>query len=478
MRRPAIAIALGAAAAIALIAVAGPRVLMAAYDPQPQRALAGHDARWFGGLPWPALPGGPVRVVVVDGLSRADTSKLPELDALCRVALDVVVDVGFPTKSLPVQLALWTGLTADQLGLPAGNAARSPPPDAIPHRIADSIAVVEAYGELSTSAGFASVVTAVDDFELRAGQAAASASPLVMVHVLAVDEAAHADGRSGAAYDAALDRADRAVAAVAAASSTGALVIVLADHGHLARGGHGDGEDDVRRVRACLYPAPAGAPPGTEIHLVDLSRVIAERTGVAPSPRAVGRPLAVALARPDRDATVFAPGALRWMAALGLAAIVIALGALRLGRAGWVWSWPLLAYAIYRVAFGAPTLSDTPRAWMSIATAMPWIALVAAALWRRAAGSAIALAAIGPAAMLWAVFAILSRLPDAIAGVPPRVPTWTAHLVWSSHVLVAALALGAVAAIVRPRPGQSRGVDGNVTGPPSTPVRVADTSRP
>jgi len=72
------------------------------------------------------------RVVLVDGLSRAHAKTLPGLDAICDAGLELGVDTGFPTVSLPVQHALWTGLTQQESGVglgaergqPAGHPAR------------------------------------------------------------------------------------------------------------------------------------------------------------------------------------------------------------------------------------------------------------------------------------------------------------------------------------------------------------------
>lgn len=436
-----------------------------------QRPLAG-----AGEAAPPPAPRMPVRVILVDGLARADTARVPAYAALCARGLDLVVDVGFPTKSLPIQLALWTGLTQDQLGTPAVNAVDRTPPRQSLAVMAGGVAVVEAYRFIAATAGFTvepapaadsedahadpAAVTAWRDrgFAAAAERAVATDAPLVLVHILAVDEAAHHGGRSTARYATALARADAILTRTLAATPPGALTVVLADHGHLAGGGHGDAEDEVRRVRACMVPSPlAFTPvPHSEIHLVDLSRVIADALGVRLDPRAVGRPLAVAVAHPDRDATLWRPSGARWSLALLLAAIVIAIGAYQLGRAGWVWSWPLAAYGVYRIAFGMPTLSATPTLVPIALTALPVLALVFVAV-RRHGRRALAIATAGPAAMVTLVFAILARIPDAIVtGMPSRTAVWTAHVTWSAQVLAIAATVAAVAVLCpergRPRP--------------------------
>jgi hypothetical protein len=157
----------------------------------------------------------------------------------------------------------------------------------------------------------------------------------------------------------------------------------------------------------------------------------------------------------DPDATLRKPSGLRWSVALLLAAIVIGFGAYQLGRAGWVWSWPLAAYGIYRIAIGMPSLSATPRLVPIAATAVPVLALVIVAV-RRHGRRAIAIATAAPAAMVTLVFAILARIPDAIVtGAPPRAAVWTGHVTWSAQVLAIAATLAAVA-LVCPERGRPR----------------------
>jgi hypothetical protein len=488
-RRARLGLAAAIVGAVVAGAVWGPGWIRGGGAGQDQRALAG------AGAPVPhAVKRRPVRVILVDGLSRDDTDRVPAYAAVCARGHDLIVDVGFPTKSLPIQLALWTGLTADQLGAPTVNIVdRSPPTASLAVSVPGSLAVVESYRFIAATAGFVVEPDASADaedagadpqavrawretgFADAAERAAASDRRLVLIHILGVDEAAHHGGRSTERYGRALADADRVVARTIAATPAHALTIVLADHGHLPGGGHGDAEDIVRRVRACLAPSPLDAGvawprggPGNSVHLVDLSRAIADALGVTLDPRAVGRPLALALAHPDRDATLPRPGGGRWTLALALAALVIAIGAYKLGRAGWVWSWPLAAYGIFRAAFGAPTLSSTPTLVGALLTAAPVVILVAAAL-RRHGRAAIAIAIAMPALTMTLVFAILSRIPDAIVtGVPPRTPWWTAHLVWAAELL----ALGAlIAAVALVCPERGRAAPGKPPSAPPVPRR-------
>ena len=51
--------------------------------------------------------------------------RMPTLSRHCATGIDTAVDVGFPTVSLPVQHALWTGRTQQQSGVSTGSGVLS-----------------------------------------------------------------------------------------------------------------------------------------------------------------------------------------------------------------------------------------------------------------------------------------------------------------------------------------------------------------
>src|SRR5262249_36806619 len=160
-------------------------------------------------------------------------------------------------------------------------------PHAIPAQVAGSIAVVESSRDIAGSFGFAHLLPdAIADadadahdparagawraegFAAAAESAVAGDAPLGLVAVLAIGDAAHATGPPSDEYARALAYADGVLARVAARVPAGASLLVLADHGHIMQGGHGDAEDDTRFVRACLSPSPANVT-GARVHLID-----------------------------------------------------------------------------------------------------------------------------------------------------------------------------------------------------------------
>ncbi len=421
----------------------------------------------------PGLPAGArVRVVLLDGLSAAHADRLPALSRLCARGLDLRVDVGFPTVSLPVQHALWTGRTQPQSGvwyrIPR---LLEPPADALPRRVPGSVGVAESHPDIVGSFGFARAEPAADEDTARAPDSAwrrggflaaalaavAGPAPLAFVHVLRIDEAGHARGSASPAYAAAAATADAMLPRLVRAAGPDARWVVLADHGHRSAGGHGGAEPAIRVVRACVVgPGIAAAdhrgdPP---VHLVDLHHGLAQLLGVAAADTP-GRPLAYALAHPDPGATLPRPSPARGWGALAVAVVGIGVALASAGRRVLAWPWWLpVAYASIVVLEGVPTLSNPmiyPRYGGDMLVAgLPGAAVLVAAGRRgvRREGLARTLAAQGvPAVALALACLVACGAVSAWLGLspaPPLVPFYTAH----ASLGLALVALGAAALAV------------------------------
>lgn len=431
-------------------------------------------------------PSDRVRVVLLDGLTAAHADRMPTLGALCREGLDLRVDTGFPTVSLPVQHVLWTGRTQQQSGvlyriprLPA------PPADALPRRVEGSVGVAESHADIVQSLGFAHAAPPADDATIeargsawrregfRAAALAAVAGParLAFVHVLRIDEAGHAHGGASLAYAAAVAWADGLLLRLRAAADPTVTWVVLADHGHRPAGGHGGAEPAIRVVRACIAGpgiAPADHRAGAPIHLVDLHHAVAELLAVA-GPATPGRGLAFALAHPDLGATLPRPSGGRMVGALAL--VLVGLGA-ALASAGrriraWPW-WLLFAYASVVALHGWPTLSNPmiyPRYAGDMLTAsLPGavVLMVASLHGLRREGLRRTLVAQGvPAvAVLLACLVACGGLSALLgsAEVPPLVPVFTAHASLAfALVALGSFVLAVVVIVPSPRAGARDG---------------------
>jgi hypothetical protein len=409
-----------------------------------------------------------VRVVLLDGLSATHADRMPGLDALCREGLDLRVDTGFPTVSLPVQHALWTGRTQHESGvLYRIPRLPEPPVDALPRRVPGSVGVAESHADIVASFGFARAEPPFEDetvdrldsawrregFPAAALAAVAGPARLAFVHVLRIDEAGHALGSASPGYAAAVAGADAILLRLRAAAGPGATWVVLADHGHRPTGGHGGEEAAIRVVRACITgPGIAaadhrGAGP---IHLVDLHHGLAELLGLAEG-TTPGRPLAFALAHPEPDATLPRPSAGRLVLAvvIVLAGLGAAIASVGRSVSAWPW-WLLVAYAAVVAIHGWPTLSNPmiyPRYAGDMLTAsLPGAVVLAVASVRglRQRGLRRTMIAQGlPAlAVLLACLVACGGLAPllGLAKAPPLVPFFTAH----ASLAFALVALGSL----------------------------------
>ncbi len=461
----------------------------------------------------PSLPAAPkdaiglsptpfVRVVLIDGTNLEDAREMPAWSAVCARGVDLEVDVGFPTVSIAVQVALWTGLTQQQTGIyyHYGSPLTDPLGErGLPARVPGSIAVAEHHAEIVQSLGFATAMPSITEdaqgwqwsgdpkakapdpwsqaWEIEARNAVTGSAPLAFVHILRVDTAGHKYHRGSPGWGDAVASADRILGELVAAGDRthpDARWFVLADHGHLTKWSHGGEERSIRRVRACIggmgVAAAAGATEGGPIALVDLTRAISDSLGLAPGRGAKGRPLAAAIAHPlqgdelvpevPRERAILA-----WMfIALGVAITAWALGQRTLAWGPWWWPVTLV---LVLVQLGSPSLStgfvfqakaplivDAAR-WGTYVAA---VGCAAAVLWAGWPGWRVGLAhAALPMAGICASLALCGGLP-ALWGEPVAAiaPTWTA---WSSVLLVVtaramwALSLALLATAVLPSSG-------------------------
>ena len=422
-----------------------------------------------------------VRVALIDGLSAAVAETLPTWSDMCKRGVALRVDVGFPTISLPVEVALWTGLTQQQTGIMfRSNRPLDPPLDrrGIPAQVA-SVAIAESHGWIVRSLGFAHTEPDADPtdparvkdadpkgwaerWEPRALEAIRSDARLVFVHVLRVDDAGHQHGL-GADYERVAHDADALLARLVAAD-LGARWFILSDHGHIAVGGHGGEEPGVRQVEGCIVGPGIATGRGALVHVVDVARALADSTGATLDRSSRGRPLSVALVAPLGPDQALPP------IGLGAGAIALFILAAGLGVSSWgvrrwwlaPW-WFVAACGALVLVRGLPTLSmrmvyapegrDMWLCWLpalGLAVAATWIGLA-----QRTVGQVVLAQLAVPAAAGAASITVCGGWP-AVFGehVAPVVPHFTAYM--SAVLLMLAHGAGAVALavlvrLIRPR---------------------------
>ena len=319
----------------------------------------------------PGLAPARTRVVLIDGLTADVAKTLPAWTSVCKRGVTLKVDVGFPTVSLPVEVALWTGLTQQQTGVMFRDRRPLIPPIAasIPAQVPGSIVIAEYYGWITRSIGFAIAEPAADPAN-REG-----CEPGAMEDRRGRARARGGDGRRRSRsctilrVDAGPQRgvprrvpqgpveADAILALVAADPL--ARWFVLSMHGHVAVGSRRRGSH-VRQVQSCI--AGPGITPGTVgalVHVVDVARALADSTGAKLDAHARGRPYQAALATPLEKDQAVPPMAL----GSGAAAIFVLVAGMALVTWGvrrwWLapW-WFIVACASLFLVRGEPTLSS------------------------------------------------------------------------------------------------------------------------
>ena len=425
-------------------------------------------------------PAARVRVLLIDGLAADTAATLPAWSALCKRGVAMTVDVGFPTVSLPVEVALWSGLTQQQTGVVfRSDRPLEPPLDrhGIPAQVADSHAVAQDHGYIVRSLGFAQTEPAADptdpvrdadpetwktEWEAHARAAVASDARLVFVHVLEVDTAGHHHGHDSPEYRDAAAHADGVLAALEQ-TAPDARWFVLSDHGHLPGGGHGGEERDIRQVAGCIAGPGVQPARGELVHVVDVSRAIADSVGAKLDPASQGRPLSVALASPlapDQAVPPLAAGAM----ALAIALVILGGIAASWGvRQWWLapW-WFFLAVAALLVMYGPPSLSRpmvyAPLRFEMTLVWLPALAVLVAVTWAGLGATTlprVVLSQLGlPLAAVAGAFTACGAWPAFfgahVAPVVPRVTAWMSPL-----LLIAAHGSAAVALAVLGRSAHS-----------------------
>jgi hypothetical protein len=411
---------------------------------------------------------------------------LPNWAATCKRGIKLTVDVGFPSISLPVQSTLWTGLTQQQSGIMyRSDRPLEPPIDkrGIPAQVPGSVAIAEDHGWIIRSLGFSRAEPAANprvrardadpvlwerQWEARALEAVASPTKLVFVHVLRVDTAGHRHG-IGKKYRAAAAEADDILGRLLAADK-GARWFLLTDHGHLPDGGHGGEEREVRQVQSCIAGPGVAVAKGELVHLVDVSRAIADSTGATLDKASRGRPISAALASPLMPDQAVPPMAL----GLGAAAIFVLVAGLGLltwsVRRWWLAPWWFAAACLLLVAVrGVPTLSmpmifadaghDMYIVWLpalAMAIAATYFGLQRTKAWRvllsQLAFPFAAMAAVITAAGAWGALFGADTAP-----VVPRYTAWLSPLILLAAHGAGAVAAGAAAVAIRPLPPRRQG---------------------
>ncbi len=241
-----------------------------------------------------------VFLVVVDGLGLAE-SHLPALDALRARGIAGAASSHYPTVSRPNYITILTGVPPVASGVRANRVRYEIRLDSIMHRVKEGGLVVDTASDIGAIPSlfepppFDRVLRGETTEELEPlllDLAATSKPGLVFVLAGDVDRSGHKAG-VGEDYRAAAARVDAMIGKLAAAIDLSQdAIVVTADHGHVARGGHGGDEPDAASVP--LVIAGAGVIPNAQLanaKLADIAPTVAALLGVAAPGHGYGRTL-------------------------------------------------------------------------------------------------------------------------------------------------------------------------------------------
>jgi hypothetical protein len=272
----------------------------------------------------PAKAGPPlarrVVLVIVDGLTEAASRKMQALGTLREFGSDLTLTVSQPSLSFPGWTSILTGAPPRVSGVATnGWKGHVQVETLIDTAIAAKKRIVvvgpttfdSLYG---ASRAYAHYFRDYDerrpkylstDMVLHAVSLVRRTDPeFVLVHLPDVDEAGHKFGAASAEYARTVERVDTDLSVlVNNIQDARTCFVVVADHGHIASGGHGGWEPEVTRV-AAVFAGPGVALGQDAARQEDVAPTVAAVAGI-PTPRdAFGRiiPSVLATAPPATSA--------------------------------------------------------------------------------------------------------------------------------------------------------------------------------
>jgi Type I phosphodiesterase / nucleotide pyrophosphatase len=242
---------------------------------------------------------------VIDGLSYRRSADLPALDELRRAGVAAMAVTHAPSLSRPNYVSILTGVPPTYSGVRSNDYPWQVPLDSLLHGVhatgrqtAFATDAAPGFGSMFAHQLSEGTVAPWRGGLARAGLLALDRQyPLVVLIPGAVDDAGHRAGAASERYREAALAVDRQLRDLLLELDLARdTIVVTADHGHTARGGHGGREAEVMQVP--LVMAGAGIRRGAQLRdarLIDLAPTVAVLLGTATPRQALGRTLVEAL---------------------------------------------------------------------------------------------------------------------------------------------------------------------------------------
>lgn len=216
----------------------------------------------------PMPPSSRLVIVVIDGLGERYFDHFTRDGTLRPVTWSRGFDTGTPSLSRPSYHAMFTGVSQEASAIRNNLHVGRARADTVMDRVRDAGgSVAWALETVDWMYGLAGLggedyVRSSASRDVDTLVRLAHSHTLTVVHWVTPDETAHSEGRDSAAYErearACLDRASRLHDGLARAFGPSSFTLLVgADHGHIARGGHGGPERDVVETRWVRLGGPA-----------------------------------------------------------------------------------------------------------------------------------------------------------------------------------------------------------------------------
>ena len=266
-------------------------------------------------LPLPAL-GERLLFVLMDGMGVAASRRMPFLNELRSGGASLECRTGLPSLSLPARAVLMTGAWQEIHGQVTNYDPRPVP-------VAHLFQIARAQGRTTALAAGAKTQALFSPYVQHAavypeqphtgpfsryeqgqrGDVAAAVALLedarpqfAAVELNLADDAGHGWGAASPEYARAADEVDEGLRALAAQIDLQRdTLVVTADHGHVAAGGHGGPEPDVMQVPLVLAGAGVRRGGTGTCAQVDVAPTLAVLMGLPLPPASQGAPLVAAL---------------------------------------------------------------------------------------------------------------------------------------------------------------------------------------
>jgi hypothetical protein len=247
-----------------------------------------------------------VVVLLVDGLRLDSSRAMASVDALRRAGVDAPATSHYPTISRPNYVAIFAGVPPRLSGARTNDYPGPVTMDSAFSRAREGGLRTRYVTDFASGAGrlfapaldeAASVRFWPGMFERAIDNALADEDPFLVIHFAAVDVAGHEHGADSDEYREAVAGTDALIGRIAARIDLARDALVLvSDHGHVDRGGHGGLEEETLAVPLVL--AGAGVASGAavrEARLVDVAPTLCALLGLPAPGHSIGRTLVAAL---------------------------------------------------------------------------------------------------------------------------------------------------------------------------------------